>query len=70
LLSSNSVAKRGWVQRELKNALYKQEEFRESDVYLVPVRLDDCSISDLRLERIQYVDLFPEILRLLLQPSL
>jgi hypothetical protein len=70
LLSSNSVAKRGWVQRELKNALYKQEEFLESDVYLVPVRLDDCSISDLRLERIQYVDLFPEILRLLLQPSL
>ena len=60
LLSSNSVTKIGYVQRELKNALEKQEEFPEPNTYLIPARLDECNIEDLRLTKIQYVDLFSE----------
>jgi hypothetical protein len=60
LVSSKSVNRRGTSERELKYALDKQLEFSESDVYPIPVRLDDCPISDSKLEEIQYVDLFPE----------
>ena len=59
LLSSNSIGKRGFVQRELKEGLEVLKEFPESDIYVIPVRLDDCDISNQELEEINYVDLFP-----------
>ena len=42
----------------MKKALEIQEEFPTSDVYIIPVRLADCTISDHKVRRIQYVDLF------------
>ena len=54
-LSKKSVAKRGYVQREFKRALTIWEEKLTSDIYLIPLRLDDCEVpSDLR--RFQWVD--------------
>jgi hypothetical protein len=58
LISKNSV-KRGYVQKELKEALEILDEFPESGVFIIPVRLETINISDSRLEQIQYVDLFP-----------
>jgi hypothetical protein len=58
LISKNSV-KRGYVQKELKEALEILDEFPESGVFIIPVRLEAINISDSRLEQIQYVDLFP-----------
>jgi TIR domain/Protein of unknown function (DUF4231) len=60
VLSSHSVGKIGYVQRELKDALEKQEEVPESDIYLIPARIDNCDISDLKLGQIQYADLFTD----------
>jgi TIR domain len=60
LLSSNSVSKKGFVQKELKEALDVLDEYPESHVFLIPARLDDCRVSDSRLKQIQYVDLFPD----------
>jgi hypothetical protein len=60
LLSSNSVNKKGYGQKELKEALDILDEYPESQVYLIPVRLDNCKVSDSRLKQIQYVDLFPD----------
>jgi hypothetical protein len=51
--------KRGYVQKELKEALEILDEFPESGVFIIPVRLEAINISDSRLEQIQYVDLFP-----------
>lgn len=46
-LSKNSVTKRGFVQRELKDALYTLQEKLRSDIYLIPVILDsDIGIPD------------------------
>ena len=59
LLSSNSIGKRGFVQRELKEGLDVLKEFPESDIFVIPVRLDDCDISNQELEEINYVDMFP-----------
>jgi hypothetical protein len=60
LLSSNSVEKRGYVQKELKEALQILDEFPESQIFIIPVRLDDCNINDSRLNELHRVDLFPD----------
>jgi len=59
LLSSRSVNKRGFVQSELQQALDVLDEFSETDVFLIPVRLDDCQPSNHRLKDLHWVDLFP-----------
>ncbi|MGC2668137.1 MAG: toll/interleukin-1 receptor domain-containing protein [Candidatus Nitrosopolaris sp.] len=59
LLSSNSVDKVGYGQNELKEALEILDKYPESKVFIIPVRLDDCEVSDSKLKEINYVDLFP-----------
>lgn len=60
LLSTNSVSKRGSVQKELKDALDILDEYPSSAIFLIPVRLDDCVASDVRIEDIHWVDMFPK----------
>src|SRR5262249_18022279 len=43
--SRNSVAKRGYVQREFKLALDTLQEIRGALIHTIPIRLDDCDIS-------------------------
>src|SRR5262245_23245681 len=43
LLSSNSVSKRGYVQNELKDALEVLDELPPSEIFIIPVRLDQSS---------------------------
>ena len=54
LLSSNSVNKRGYVQREFKLALEYMEERLDSDIYIIPVKIDACDVPD-KLSRHQWV---------------
>ena len=35
------------------------DKYPESKVFIIPVRLDDCEVSDSKLKEINYVDLFP-----------
>lgn len=42
--SSTSVAKRGYVQREMKLALDAWEEIPGTMIHTIPVRLDECEI--------------------------
>jgi hypothetical protein len=58
-LSKKSVGKRGWIQREIREALDIWQEMLDSDIYLIPVRLEDCKAPD-RLRDFQWVDLFEE----------
>ena len=58
-LSSNSVNKRGFLQREIRIALDMLNELLEEDIYLIPVRLDDC-IPPKHLRELQWVDLFED----------
>lgn len=60
LLSSNSVEKRGYVQKELKEALDVLGEYPKSAIYVIPVRLDNCKVDDERLADIHHADLFPD----------
>lgn len=58
LLSASSVNKKGYVQKEVKEALDVLDQYPESAIFLIPVRLDDCSPSDDRLRNLQWVDMF------------
>ena len=60
LLSSNSVEKIGYVQRELKEALEVLLEFPQSKRFVIPARLDESKVNDEKLSEIHMVDLFPE----------
>jgi formylglycine-generating enzyme required for sulfatase activity len=45
-LSRISVAKRGYVQREMKLALDAWQELPEGTIHTIPVRLDDCEVPE------------------------
>ena len=60
LLSSHSLSKKGYVQKELRAAFDILDEFPENQIFVIPVRIEDCDISDHRLRALHYVDLFPE----------
>lgn len=46
LLSKTSVAKRGFVQREFKYALKYAEEKLNTDIYILPIKIDDCEVPE------------------------
>ncbi len=57
--STRSVRKRGGFQTEVRYALECAQRLPIDDVYLIPVRLDECRVP-VRIQReTQYVDLFP-----------
>jgi CheY-like chemotaxis protein len=58
LLSLQSVDRRGFFQKEMRLALDVMQTVPAGHIYLLPIRLDDCSVPD-SLAAIQYVDLFP-----------
>ena len=58
-LSENSVDKRGWIQKEIREALENLQGMLDSDIYLVPARLEKCEVPE-SLREFQWVDLFEE----------
>jgi hypothetical protein len=58
-LSKTSIAKTGFVQKEILFALDRAEEQPEGRIYLIPARLEPCVVPQ-RLSRWQWVDLFTE----------
>jgi len=58
-VSSVSVVKEGYVQKELRRVLRIAEEKLEGAIFILPVRLDDCAIPR-QLREIQFLDYFPE----------
>lgn len=57
-LSSKSVSKEGYIQRELKFVLDIAFEKPEGAIFVIPLRLDECQVPR-RLRTWQYVDYFP-----------
>jgi TIR domain len=66
-LSSRSVGKIGYVQNEFRLALSALGERPPGSIFLIPVRLDECNVPDLRIpdrglsfQDIQWVDLWED----------
>ncbi|HBH72377.1 MAG TPA: hypothetical protein DDY43_02825 [Synechococcales bacterium UBA10510] len=60
LLSSRSVSRQGFVNKELVEALDVLDTYPESEIFLIPARLDDCKPSHQKLRDLNWVDLFPD----------
>jgi hypothetical protein len=58
LLSKRSISKRGFAQKEVKYALEILDELPEDQIFIIPLRLDDCYIPE-RLRELHCIDLFP-----------
>ncbi len=56
-LSSGSVTKAGYVQKEIRFALDVADEQPEGAIFLIPARLEDCQVPS-RLSKMQWVDLY------------
>jgi hypothetical protein len=57
-LSKVSVAKEGYVNKEIRRALEAADEKPEGAIYIIPLRLDDCTPSFERLKQLHYADYF------------
>ncbi len=62
-LSSTSISKRGYIQREFKMAMEMLAELPSGEIYLIPLKFDDCQIPEIRqsdyglnLQDIQWLD--------------
>ncbi|MEM1179086.1 MAG: toll/interleukin-1 receptor domain-containing protein [Acidobacteriota bacterium] len=59
IFSSHALTKRGFFQKELKAAYEAMEEVPGGQIFIIPVRIDDCAIPD-RLQGIQWIDWFKD----------
>lgn len=59
LLSTNSVSKKGFVQKELKKALDILDEYPINETFVIPVRINECKPIDKRISDLHWVDIFP-----------
>jgi hypothetical protein len=59
-LSTVSVRKRGGFQTEIRHALNFSTKIPLDDVFMIPVRLDNCVVPERIQRETQYVDLFPK----------
>jgi hypothetical protein len=58
-LSTNSVTKEGYVQKEIRKALDIADEKPEGTIFIIPLRLDNCEVPR-KLGKFQHVNLFPD----------
>ena len=56
-LSNASTTKAGYVQKEIKVALDVADEQPDGIIFIIPLRLEECTVPD-RLKKWQWVDLF------------
>lgn len=56
-LSEIAVRKRSYIRREIRGAVARREEMLEHDIYLIPVRLEECDVPE-ELRAHQWLDLF------------
>ena len=60
LFSSHSVSKRGGFQAEIRYALDCARQVPLDQIFIVPVRLDDCAVPRVVQVEFQWLDFFPD----------
>jgi hypothetical protein len=58
--SAKSVRKRGAFQAEIRLALECARRMPLDEVFLIPLRLDECAVPERIRQETQFVDLFPD----------
>ncbi len=58
--SRRAISKRGSFHSELRYALFCAAKVPLDEIFLIPLRLDDCQVPNRVSKQIQYLDLFPD----------
>jgi hypothetical protein len=58
--SRRATSKRGSFHSELRYALFCAAKVPLDEIFLIPLRLDDCAVPGRISKQIQYLDLFPD----------
>jgi hypothetical protein len=58
--SRRAISKRGSFHSELRYALFCAAKVPLDEIFLIPLRLDDCLVPRRISKQIQYLDLFPD----------
>jgi len=58
--SRRAISKRGSFHSELRYALFCAAKVPLDEIFLIPLRLDDCVVPNRISKQIQYLDLFPD----------
>jgi len=58
-LSNFSVSKSGYVNKEIKWALDRQDEMQRGSIFLIPIRLEECPLPD-HFSEVQCLDIFKD----------
>lgn len=58
-LSSQSINKEGFIQKEIKFALDVADEKADGTIFIIPARLEDCDVPE-RISQFHWVDLFSD----------
>jgi hypothetical protein len=58
--SRRAASKRGSFHSELRYALFCAAKVPLDEIFLIPLRLDDCVVPNRISKQIQYLDLFPD----------
>lgn len=56
-LSHQAVNKRGYIQKEIKEALDVANEMPEGEIFIIPLRLEDCEVPD-SLKKWHWIDIY------------
>ncbi len=58
ILSSEAINTRGYFHKEIKIALDIVRELPNNQVFIIPVRINDCNVEDDYFRNIHWVDMF------------
>jgi len=58
VISSKSVDKEGYVQEEIAQAIEVQKQKDYQDIFIIPIRIDECEIPYSELKGINHLDFF------------
>ena len=58
LISSRSITKRGFIQKELRQGFDILDEMPPGDIFIIPIRLEPVEPRHEKLAKLQWVDLF------------
>jgi hypothetical protein len=58
--SRRAISRRGSFHSELRYALFCAAKVPLDEIFLIPLRLDDCVVPNRISKQIQYLDLFPD----------
>lgn len=60
LISEETTSRKGYRNTELEQALEVLQEFPQDQIFLIPIRLDECEMPRLELDELNRVDMFPK----------